>query len=97
MSKDHIPDSRDGMSLDALFAHFDRARRRDGAPASRVEALVYELRTHGISALADPSCLCRLDSLSTAQLREVFARLIKLRPKYPAITDDMLLKVGEQL
>ena len=80
-------------SLD-LFAHLDHAQYFNGAPNSTVEALVFELRTDGIAALNDSSCLRRIDDVSTAQLREVFGRLIKLRPKYPFITDDLLLKIG---
>jgi hypothetical protein len=90
---DHIPRYWDGMSLDALCARLDRARHFDGAPRTTLEALVLELRTHGIAAL-NPSCLRRLDNVSTAQLRDVLARLITLRPKYPVITDDLLLKIG---
>src|SRR5438034_7055844 len=45
-------------------------------------------------ALQHPNCLRRLDDVSTAQLREVLSRLIKLRPKYLVITDDLLLKLG---
>jgi hypothetical protein len=82
------------MSLDALFARIDRARHFDGAPRSTLDALVLGLRTHGIAALENPSCLRRLENVSTAQLREMLARLIKLRPKYPLITDDVLLKIG---
>jgi hypothetical protein len=59
-----------------------------------LEALVYEPRTHGLAALEHPNCLRRLDDVSTTQLREVLARLIKLRPGHPAITDDLLLKLG---
>jgi uncharacterized glyoxalase superfamily metalloenzyme YdcJ len=81
------------ISLERCSAELNQ-RRGDGAPQSTVEALVYELRTHGLTALEHPSCLRRLDDVSTAQLREVLARLIKLRPKYPAIADDLLLKLG---
>src|SRR6476661_8231003 len=87
-----VPCNWADMSLDQLVAHLDRARYVDGAPNSTVEALVFELRTDGIAALNDPSCLRRIEDVSTAQLREVLARLIKLRPKYPVITDDLLLK-----
>jgi hypothetical protein len=78
----------------ALVARLDRARHFNGAPSSTLEALVLELRTHGIAALDHPSCLRRLEDVSTAQLREVLACLIKLRPKNPTITDDLLLKIG---
>jgi hypothetical protein len=83
-----------GRNWADMFARLDRARHFDGAPTSTVEALVFELRTHGIAALDHPSCLRRLEDVSTAQLRGVVARLIKLRPKYPDITDDLLLKIG---
>jgi hypothetical protein len=74
-----------------------RARKQYGAADSTVEALMYELRTLGLAALAGPNCRRRLASLSTAQLREVIGRLMQLRPLYPAITDDLLLKLGEGL
>jgi hypothetical protein len=91
-----LPSSRAEESLD-LFAHPDRARYVDGAPNSTVEALVFELRTDGLAALNEPSCIRRIDDISAAQLREVLGRLIKLRPKYPLITDDLLLKIGRLL
>lgn len=90
----NVPCNWADMPLERLFVHLDRARHVDGAPNSTVEALVFELRTDGIAALNDPICLRRLDDVSTAQLREVIARLIKLRAKYPVITDDLLLKIG---
>jgi hypothetical protein len=75
----------------------DSEARRDGAPQSAVDALVYELRTQGASAIQRPDCRQRLAAISTAQLRAVMAELIRLRPKYPNITDDLLLTLGEQL
>jgi hypothetical protein len=74
-----------------------RAHKQYGAAGSTVEALMYELRTLDLAALAGPNCRRRLASLSTAQLREVIGRLMQLRPRYPAITDDLLLKLGEGL
>jgi hypothetical protein len=94
VGRTHVPCDWAEMSLDVLFACLDRARHVDGAPRSTLDALVLELRTHGIAALEYPSCHRRLDDVSTAQLREVLARLIELRPKYPVITDDLLLKIG---
>jgi hypothetical protein len=94
VGRTYVPCNWADMSLDALFACLDRARHFDGAPRSTLDALVLELRTHGIAALEYPSCLRRLDDVSTAQLREVIARLIELRPKYPVITDDLLMKIG---
>ena len=56
------------------------ARRRDGAAASTVEALMYGLRD-GIEALpANPDRLRRLSELSADQLKEVCARLQNFKP-----------------
>jgi hypothetical protein len=38
-----------------------------------------------------------LAAMSTAQVREILARLMALRPTYSAINDDLLLLLGEQL
>jgi hypothetical protein len=58
-----------------------------------VEAVMYELRTYGLAAIAEPNCQRRLADLSDAQVREVIERPHQLRPKYPAITDNLLLAV----
>jgi len=84
------------ISLERAWAELHRRRHVD-VPRATVEALVYELRTHGLAALKRPNCLRRLSDVSTAQLRDLIAMLIRLRPKYPTITDDLLLKLGEQL
>jgi hypothetical protein len=67
------------------------------AAASTVEALMFSLRERGEAALSERAFLDRFAGLSTKQVREVIARLIKLRPTYPAISDDLLLTLGEQL
>ena len=81
----------------ASKVHYPRRGQQSAhrdASQSTLDALTFELRTRGLAALDDPSCFCRLDDVSTAQLREVLSRLIQLRPKYFAITDDLLLKLG---
>ncbi len=83
----------DNMSLERVWTEVNQ-RRGNGAPQSTVEALIYELRRHGLIALQHSNCLRRLDDVSRAHLREVLSRLIKLRPKNPFITDDLLLKIG---
>jgi hypothetical protein len=84
-----------------LQATYEAALRREreqyGAAPTTIEGVMYELRTYGLAAIAGPNCRRRLASLSTAQLREVIGRLMQLRPRYPAITDDLLLKLGEGL
>lgn len=84
------------VSLQRAWAELNR-RPRVAAPRATVEALLYELRTHGLAALERPSCRRRLADVSSAQLRDVIAALIRVRPNYPTITDDLLLKLGEQL
>jgi hypothetical protein len=56
------------------------ARAREGAAASTVEALMFELRD-GINALpAKPERLRRLSELSADQIKEVCARLQNFKP-----------------
>ena len=82
-------------NLDAYYAAAFRRRSAHGAVASTVEALMYELRTYGLAALAGANCRRRLSELSQAQLGEVIGRLMKLRPRYPAITDQLLFQLAE--
>jgi hypothetical protein len=69
--------------------------------APTIEALMWGFRSNGIAHLKEPSCQRRLSELSTKQLREVIARLIYCRTKYPGrdpgISDELLLKLGEGL
>jgi hypothetical protein len=74
-----------------------RQREKYGAAPSTVEALMWGLRTKGIAHLHEPNCRRRLSELSTAQLHKVIARLIQLRPEYPAITDELIFQLGEML
>jgi len=67
------------------------------AAASTVEALMFSLCRRGASALAERSCRRRLAELSTAQICEVIRRLIAARSRFPAIDDELLFQLGEQL
>jgi hypothetical protein len=82
-----------------IDASLRRAREQGGAAPTDVEALMYELQTYGLAALAGPNCRRRLSELSTAQLREVIKRLIYCRETYPGrdpgISDELLLKLEE--
>jgi hypothetical protein len=83
-----------------LILEEGRPARREtkmNAPASTVDALMYQLRTDGIAALPDLGCQRRLADLSTPQVREVLRRLIRIRSNYPSITDELLFWLGEQL
>jgi hypothetical protein len=69
------------------------------AANSTVDALVYSLRQRGCVALAERDTRRRIAALSTRQIREVIARLMRLRARghYPAITDELICQLGEQL
>jgi hypothetical protein len=71
------------------------AAKQFGAAPSTVEAVMFELREYGIAALAGGNCQRRLAELSRDQVAEVIVRLDRLRSKYPAITDNLLLLVAE--
>ena len=66
------------------------------AAGSTVEALMFSLRENGAAALLERACLDRLAELSSDQIRYVIARLTKLRPRYPTITDEMHSKLEAQ-
>jgi hypothetical protein len=89
-----LPANWETMSVGALWHALNDPRRRADAT---YDALLYELRTYGIAQLAKPNCRDRLSSLSTRQLRELIAALMRLKPKYPAINDELLLKLGDLL
>jgi hypothetical protein len=66
-------------------------------PQSTFDALAYELRTHGIDQLQQQSCRRRLGDLSTEQTRKLIETLLRLQPKYPAISDELISKLGDYL
>jgi hypothetical protein len=92
-----LPTNWETMSVGGLWHALNDPRRRADAAQSTYDALLYELRTYGIAQLAKPNCRDRLSSLSTRQLRELIAALMRLKPKYPAINDELLLKLGDLL
>lgn len=71
--------------------------KRQYAADSTVDALMYSLRG-GTTALARPDVLRRLSALSDKQLREMMARLQKLKPEIaPAWTPEDLKLLIETL
>ena len=64
------------------------------AAQSTYDAALWELRTYGLAQLAKENCRRRLSDLSTKQLRELIAALMRLRPHYSMINDELLLKLG---
>jgi len=67
------------------------------APRSTYDAALWELRTYGVAQLAKENCRRRLSDLSTKQLRELTVALMRLRPQYSMINDELLLKLGDLL
>jgi hypothetical protein len=65
------------------------------AAKSTFDACLFELREHGIKQLAKPSCRRRLADLSSKQMAELLNALVRLRSRYPNITDDLLFELGE--
>jgi hypothetical protein len=80
-----------------LQAMYEAALRKRGAPRATLEALMYSLRERGERALTEPDCQRRLSELSPVQLREVIVRLDRMRAEYPAVTDSLLLRIGEKI
>jgi hypothetical protein len=66
----------------------------DAAPTT-VEAVMYELREDGLTALKTPNCQRRIGELSRRQLLGVLGRLLKLRSRYPKVSDDLLLYIED--
>jgi hypothetical protein len=55
------------------------------APKATYDAVVYELRTHGVSQLSKPNCQRRLGDLSIAQLKNLITSLQQRRGQYPNV------------
>jgi hypothetical protein len=77
------------------LANSNGKSNRQAAPETTYEAALYELRTKGLAQLANPSCLRRLGNLSTDQVTELIAALVRLKPSYHAITDELISKLGD--
>jgi hypothetical protein len=71
--------------------------RSPDAPQTTYDAVLWELRTYGLAQLAKGDCCRRQSDLSTKQLRELIAALMRLRPQYSMINDELLLKLGDML
>lgn len=69
---------------------------QDGAAISTIEALMFSLRECGEPALTRADNQRRLVELTPDQLAEVILRLDRMRTKYPAVTDSLLLRLGEK-
>ena len=83
---------RDEISLDRAWGEINLAARErfNEAPKATYDAVVYELRTHGVSQLSKPNCQRRLGDLSPAQLKNLIASLQQRRGQYPNVSDELL-------
>ena len=70
---------------------------RHRAPKCTVDALMFTLRQHGVSALQCGHTRQRITELSDDQIESVVTRLSRLRGTYTKITDDLLLALAELL
>jgi hypothetical protein len=71
--------------------------QRHGAALATLEAVMFSLRERGESGLASLDTQRRLSELSADQLCEVIERLDRMRDRYPAVTDSLLVRLGEKL
>ena len=55
----------------------------------------FVLRTYGMGRLDDPWLTNRLVSFSDSQVEELAAALGRMKPKYPAITDELIARIVE--
>jgi hypothetical protein len=85
----------DNVTLERAWHEINRLT--DRATASTIEALMLALRERGAAALAEPDRQKLLANVSTAQMRDILARLMAFRPSYPAIDDELLFLLGKQL
>jgi len=84
----------DRRAADARRSHSPRVDLPRAAK-STFDGCLFELREHGIKRLANPSCRRRLAELSSKQVAELLNALVRLRSRYPNITDDLLFELGE--
>jgi hypothetical protein len=72
-----------------------RYRDQHGAAETTVDALMFSLCQRGVAALSEPTTKQRLSELSKSQLADIAVRLDRLRAKYPTITDQVIIKIGD--
>ena len=80
----------DDVSLDRVWRELNDPGARP-TPQTTVNVLFYQLRMDGLAAFEHPNCRRRLAELSTEQLRELMAALIRVSPRCAAVTDELLI------
>ena len=92
-----LPANWHEMSVGQLWDRLNDPCRWPDAPRSTYDAALFELREYGITQLAKPDCQRRLAMLSTKQLEDVIAALLRLQPRYQTITDELIATLREIL
>jgi hypothetical protein len=80
------------VSFERAWDEISRAAREryNEAPEATYNAVVYELRTHGLPQLSNENCQRRLADLSAAQLKNLMASLQQRRGQYLNVCDELL-------
>jgi hypothetical protein len=80
------------VSLDRAWNENNRIARESYNEAAKTtyEAVVFELRTHGLPQLNNQNCQRRLSDLSRAQNKNLIASLQQWRGQYPKVCDELL-------
>jgi len=60
------------------------------AAASTIETIVFTLRERGVDGLREAATQSRITECSPEQLAAIVKRLVKVRARYPVITDELL-------
>lgn len=92
--------SEDGVAPPAELQRFQdnelrKRRQQHGAPETTLDALMFSLLSRGVAALSEPITKQRLSELSKDQVADIGMRLHGLRAKYPTVTDQLIVKIGE--
>ena len=88
---------RDGVSLERTWDEVIRlaCERYSEAPKATYDAVIYELRTHGLPQLKKQNCQQRFSDFSAAQIKALMVSLQARRNQYPKVTDDLLAVLAE--
>jgi hypothetical protein len=92
-----LPANWHEMSVGALWNRLNTPRRWLGAPRPTYDAALFERREYGITQLAKPNCQRRLAMLSPKQLEDMITALLRLRPRYQTITNELIATLREML
>jgi hypothetical protein len=87
----------DDISLERAWYEINRAahERSGESPETTYQAVLYQLRTDGLSQLSKANCQQRLADLSPTQLKSLMAVLQHRRSQYPNVCDALLTTLAE--